>query len=158
MDVILLKDIKGLGQKGDLKHVKDGHARNYLIPQGLVSPATPTSLGTAKKERVEAEKHVEELKSLFKAMQRETDKIPLQFKVKVGDKGEVFGSVRADDIKTQIVKKYPAIGGGHLEIKKDHIKELGRQFVTIKIVGAGLPAGRQGIEGEITIDIEPENK
>src|SRR3990172_4773245 len=117
MDVILLKDIKGLGQKGDLKHVKDGHARNYLIPQGLVSPATPTSLGTAKKERVEAEKHVEELKSLFKAMQRETDKIPLQFKVKVGDKGEVCGTVRADDIKTQIVKKYPAIGGGHREIR-----------------------------------------
>nr|AKQ02530.1 50S ribosomal protein L9, large subunit ribosomal protein L9 [uncultured Parcubacteria bacterium Rifle_16ft_4_minimus_37647] len=158
MDVILLKDIKGLGQKGDLKHVKDGHARNYLIPQGLVSPATPTSLGTAKKERVEAEKHVEELKSLFKAMQKETDKAPFQFNVKVGDKGEVFGSVRADDIKAQIIKKYPTIGGGHLEIKKDHIKELGRQFVTIKIVGAGLPAGRQGIEGEITIDIEPENK
>jgi len=158
MDVILLKDIKGLGQKGDLKHVKDGHARNCLIPQGLVSPATPASLGTAKKERVEAEKYVEELKSLFKVIQRETDKTPLQFKVKVGDKGEVFGSVRADDIKAQIIKKYPTIGGGHLEIKKDHIKELGRQFVTIKIVGAGLPAGRQGIEGEITIDIEPENK
>ena len=148
MDVILLKDIKNLGKKGDLKHVKDGHARNYLIPQGLVSPATPTSLGTAKKERVEAEKHVEELKSLFKAMQRETDKIPLQFKVKVGDKGEVFGSVRADDIKTQIVKKYPAIGGGHLEIEKDHIKELGKHKIPIDL--------GQGIEGPISIDIEPD--
>ena len=57
MKVLLLQNIKGLGNAGDVKEVADGYARNYLIPRGMVVPATPSNLKKAEyQRRIEEEK------------------------------------------------------------------------------------------------------
>jgi len=148
MQVILLKDVKNLGQKGDIKSVKSGHARNHLIPQGLAKLATRSDVDTLAAEKIESVKHVRELEKIIKGVEKDTSELPLLFSLKTGEKGEIFGSIRADEVKSAIVKRYPAIGG-NLEVLKDHIKELGKQIVDID-------AG-QGIKGKITIDIHPDS-
>ena len=56
MKVILLKDIENIGKKNEVKDIKDGYARNFLIPKGLVKPATKGALEKLEKEREEIEK------------------------------------------------------------------------------------------------------
>ena len=148
MLVVLLKDVKGIGKKGSVKNVKDGHARNLLLPQGLAKPATPNAVKTAEHERIESEKNTEGLQNLLKQIEKDTDEVPLTFKVKVGDKGEVFSSVRSAEIKEGILERYPS-AHGHLEVKKDHIKDLGRNKVQIDL--------GEGLTGEVVIDIHPDS-
>jgi len=146
MEIILLQDIKNYGKKGDLKTAKDGYARNYLIPKGLAKPATKELQDKLTAEKIELGKHEVLMKKMLIEIQNSTAETPLIFKVKVGEKGEVFGSLRADDIKKQLVSKYK-LEPDHLDVKKDHIKELGKHIIPINL--------GQGIEGEILIDIHP---
>ena len=173
MDIILLQDIKNLGRAGDIKSVKSGYARNFLIPQGLAKLATKEAVNSAEKQKVESSERIEELRRTLEQIQYDTNQLPLAFKLKTGKKDEIFGSVRADEIKAEILRRYPATGNGNLypvnnklpeataarlrraiingvEVKKDHIKELGKRTVPIDL--------GEGITGEIMIDIEPENK
>lgn len=147
MEIILLKDVKGLGRAGDIKSVKSGYARNFLIPQGLAKLATKGAVDTVTAEKIESTKQVRGLEKLVKEIEKDTNELPLLFTLKTGKKGEVFGSVRADDIKRALESRYPAIGN-NAEVRKDHIKELGKQLVTIDL--------GSDITGEITINIEPE--
>ena len=147
MEIILLQDIKNYGRKGDLKTAKDGYARNYLIPKGFAKPATKELQDKLTAEKIELGKHEVLMKKMLIEIQNSTAKTPLVFKVKVGEKGEVFGSVRADDIKKQLVSKYK-LEPDHINVKKDHIKELGKQTIPIDLGG--------GIDGKITIDIQAE--
>ena len=147
MKIILLEDVKKIGNRFDVKEVSDGYARNFLFPKGLASPATPKLADVAKKERIKAEKHVEMLKELLNSIEKDTNEVPLVFKVKAGDKGEVFSSVRADEIKDGILERYPS-ANNHIEVKKDHVKVLGKQKIPINL--------GEGIEGQISIDIHGE--
>lgn len=146
MRVVLLKDVKHLGRQGEVKVVKDGYARNFLFPQGLAQLATEAAVKDAKARSAEAQRRIEELKQLLKRMQEETNQNPLPFSIRVGEKGEVFSSLRAGDIAQALVARYPEAAGS-LEVQKDHLRELGKQTVPIDL--------GQGIEGEITIDIQP---
>ena len=167
MDIILLQDIKNLGRAGDIKSVKSGYARNFLIPQGLAKLATKEAVNSAEKQKTESNEHVEELRRTLEQIQHDTNQLPLVFKLKTGKKDEIFGSVRADEIKAEILRRYPATGSlvnnklpeatavrlrraiiNGVEIKKDHIKELGKQAIPIDLGG--------GIDGKITIDIQAE--
>ena len=147
MEIILLQDIKNYGRKGDLKTAKDGYARNYLIPKGFAKPATKELQDKLTAEKIELGKHGVLMQKALIEIQNSTAETPLVFKVKVGEKGEVFGSVRADDIKKQLVSKYK-LESDHINVKKDHIKELGKQTIPIDLGG--------GIDGKITIDIQAE--
>lgn len=162
MKVILTGDVKNIGRRGELKNVKDGYARNFLLPNGLAVIATEFSIKTLNIKRVVSDKQTEELKEALGNIIKETAELPIAFSIKTGKKGEVFGSLRSDEIKAELVKKYPILDEEHLEVKKDHLKELGVQKIPIKIAGAGQPAtpagghGGRGIEGQISIDIRPE--
>jgi len=170
MQVILLKDVKNLGQKGDIKSVKSGHARNHLIPQGLAKLATRSDVDTLAAEKIESVKHVRELEKIIKGVEKDTSELPLLFSLKTGEKGEIFGSIRADEVKSAIVKRYPAIApdssrarasdtspedrgaattiGAGIKVLKDHIKELGKQTVNIDL--------GNNIKGRVTIEIKPD--
>lgn len=98
MEVILLEDVEKLGKKGDRVQVKDGYARNYLIPKKIAFPATPSGI----KRFEEEQKHraIRELK-----IQREAEelakalrKVSCTAEVVVGEDDRVFGAVTAADI------------------------------------------------------------
>jgi len=147
MKVILLTDVKGLGSRGEVKNVKDGYGRNFLIPRNFARHATPDSIEEIRVQEDTAEKQVEEIKTYFKQLQDSSSETPIMFSVKVGERGEVFSSVTGDMIKEKLVAEYPGVNSPHLKIEAGHIRELGRHEIPVNV--------GKGIEGNITIEVVP---
>ena len=102
MKVIFIKDLKGQGKKGEIKEVKDGYGMNFLIKQGYAVLVTPTSVKRLDEENRQKE---EEEKRLYQEALKTKEKIEkeiLVFKVKVGEKGKVFGSVSAKQVAKEL--------------------------------------------------------
>ena len=98
MKVVLLKDIKGKGKKGDVINISDGYALNYLIPQGLAKPGTSSNLNEANQAKKAQEYHEEQNRLQAVALKEIIDKTNLEIKVKCGANGKVFGSVTNKEI------------------------------------------------------------
>lgn len=104
MKVILLSDVKKVGKKGDIVEVADGYGRNFLIGKKLAVEATKKSmeiLGQQNAESAAAEKQKEKD---AEALKETLKKITLEFKVKSGKEGRVFGSVSTKQIVEQLMK------------------------------------------------------
>ena len=130
MKVILLRDIKNIGKKNDVKEVSDGYARNFLFPKNLAQPATPESLAKRASQIAQTEEEFQKLKKLAAKLQNEV----LEFKIKTGPKGEVFGVVGKEDIENELMKK--GYGRVNAELYKS-IKKIGDVEVIISL-GAGI--------------------
>lgn len=103
-EVILRTTVDRLGHAGDVVEVKDGYARNYLLPQGLAYPAT-----AANKRRVEAEASRRALqaaaeKSDAEALAAKLETVELTFTAKVGDADKLFGSITSADIADKLAE------------------------------------------------------
>lgn len=132
MQVILLKDVKGLGKTGQVVKVADGHGRNFLIPRGLAKEATEGSLADLQhKKEVEAKKKETELKAA-QNLKTKLEEKELTIKVKAGEGGRLFGSVTSADIAEALQKSGTKIDKREIQLK-DHIKELGVHTVAIKL-------------------------
>lgn len=153
MRVILLQDIKSLGRAGDIKNVSDGYARNFLLPRNLVKPATPMAEKELDLEREKLEKQLEELKAELENIESATRVEPLVFQVKAGEKGEVFGAVGVREIQEKLVEKFPKLESADLEIQADHIRELGKREVSIKL--RKTPKSGSAASGQVTIEVHP---
>lgn len=128
MFVILLKDIRGLGRKSEVKEVKEGYARNFLFPQKAAVIATPQELvRLAQKKTAEQSENFarqEEARQSVKKLSAET----LEFPLRVGGKGEVFSSITAKQIQEVLTQR----GYGAPQVLFPHpIKELGSFTVEI---------------------------
>lgn len=131
MRVILLQDIDNLGKKYDIKEVKDGYARNFLIPRSLAKIATEETLKWLKVQKeAEVKKAEEELKKV-QELASAVDGQEIIIPVKVGERGQLFESVT----NQKILEKLKEAG---FEIKKtqidllEPIKELGEFSAKIK--------------------------
>ena len=153
MKIILLQDIKALGRRGDVRNVADGYARNFLLPRNLVRPATASALEGLDKEKAKIEKELEGFRAGLKSIEEETANKPLAFQIKVGEKGEVFSSVGAREIKEKLIEKFPQLGSSNLEVAADHIKELGKQEIEIKV--RRTPKSGLAASGQVMIEILP---
>jgi len=133
MNVILKQDMPKLGHKDDIVHVKDGYARNYLIPKGLAINATAQAKKVheeilrqrAHKEvqlKKEALKMAEEMKGLF-----------LSIGAKTSTKGKIFGSVNTIQIAEALKDKGFDIERKYITIKGDLIKEIGSYSATVRL-------------------------
>ncbi|MDP3991420.1 MAG: 50S ribosomal protein L9 [Candidatus Colwellbacteria bacterium] len=158
MRVILLQDIKSLGKRGDVKNAADGYARNFLVPKNLAKPATPTALKELESQKVTLEKQLQELKTEVENIEKATASQPLILTVRVGEKGEVFSSVGAEEISERLVEKFPVLKPTDLKIEAGHIRELGRREIGIELKGMsyGGFAASGKVEGKITIEVQPQ--
>ncbi|HOK35492.1 MAG TPA: 50S ribosomal protein L9 [Candidatus Pacearchaeota archaeon] len=147
MEVILLKDVSNLGKRLEIKNVKPGYARNFLIPRGLAIPATEKNLAWQKRE-LEKIKQKEEEKN--KALKEELEKLKnlkLEIPVKIGVKKELFEKINASKISKFLKKQ-------GFEVKKENIilnepiSKLGEYSIKIKL--------GEGLETEIKIKIVKE--
>ncbi|MBN2197841.1 50S ribosomal protein L9 [Candidatus Wolfebacteria bacterium] len=138
MKVILLQNIKGIGNKFEVKKIKDGYARNFLIPQGLAKIATLENLKNLDAQKEILLKKEIEIKNKLENLAKELKNQEFKFSLKTGKKEEVFGSVKADNIKEEILVKtsneLKDYLKNHLEIKLEHpIKKLGKYQVEISL-------------------------
>lgn len=132
MKVLLLQDVKGIGRKYDLKDVKDGYARNFLLPKKLAVVADAKSLKIKQEAENRARATIQHYQEAARRLENET----LIFKVKTGAKGEVFGSVNKDDIQRALKEKGLEVG----EIVLPHpLKKIGDHTVEV-VIGGGIGA------------------
>ena len=102
MQIILLEKIVNLGQLGDVVKVKDGFARNFLIPHGKAKRATTANLAEFEKRRAELEKAQNDALAQAQADAAKLDGLMVQITQKAGVDGKLFGSVTNSDISAAL--------------------------------------------------------
>lgn len=133
MKVILSKDVKGQGKKGDLVEVSDGYARNFLLPRKLATEATKENLSVMKGQKEAADYRKKKELEEAQAIAKQIADISINLTAKSGENGKLFGSITSKDIAEELVKQH------HIKIDKkkfvlhDGIKTLGTTEVEIKI-------------------------
>lgn len=105
MKVVLLKDLKGKGKKGDIINISDGYALNYLIPQGIAKAGTSSNLNEAHQAKNAQAYHDEQNRLQAVAQKEILDKTKLTIKVKCGATGKVFGSVTNKEISEELARQ-----------------------------------------------------
>ncbi|MBU3182390.1 50S ribosomal protein L9 [Clostridium psychrophilum] len=132
MKIILLKDIKSMGKKGDVVNAADGYARNYLFPRKLAEEATNSNMHIlTKKNDIERKKKTSEIEDAQKSANELKDKV-IKIVCKAGENGKLFGAITNKDIAAVLNEQF------NLDIDKkkivtDTIKLLGTYEVEIKI-------------------------
>jgi large subunit ribosomal protein L9 len=133
MQVLLVKDVPGIGRAGQTKNVADGHARNYLLPRGLAVIATSGAVKQAESLKLSAAKREAETLQEAQLLANALNAIELNFKVKAGANDRLFGAVTASDIATRLHQEHQ-INIDRRKIELDHpIKDLGKRGVPIKL-------------------------
>jgi large subunit ribosomal protein L9 len=132
MKVILRNNFDQLGKIGDLVEVKDGYARNYLIPRGIAYPALDGNIRALEEEKVQmAKKQVKELENANE-LSSELEKVSITIPVKVGEEDKIFGSVTAQMIADSLKEKGFEVDRRKIEIDEP-IKSLGIYSVKVKL-------------------------
>jgi large subunit ribosomal protein L9 len=132
MKVILRKDHEKLGQIGALVEVKDGYARNFLIPKGIAYPATAGSMRALAEEKKQAERRQgKELKASEK-LAGELEKVSITLQMKVGEDEKLFGAVTSQMIADSLKEKGFDIDKRIIELDEP-IKALGIYNVNVKL-------------------------
>jgi len=132
MKVVLKENVKGVGQRGEVKEVKDGYAMNFLIPQNKAVPATNDNVRQAeliqKKNKEQIEKEIAEAKKLSEKIQAKTITISAK-----AQKEKLFGALTEEEIVTALQKEGLSIGQGKIKTK-GKIKKLGEHDIVVEWV------------------------
>jgi len=130
MKIILIKDVENLGKKGDILSVKDGYARNYLIPKGFAKEATPSVIKEFEMKEALKKKREEKKKKKAEEIKNKIEKISLTFSLK--GKEKIYGAITSKDIIEELNKKGFNVEKGSLKIEKP-LKEPGFYEIPLKI-------------------------
>ncbi|MBI2619803.1 MAG: 50S ribosomal protein L9 [Ignavibacteriales bacterium] len=134
MKVILRQDFSQLGKIGDLVEVKDGYARNYLIPRNIAYPATESSVRMLEEEKKQNAKRVEKEQKESEKIAAELGKLSITIKMKVGEDDKLFGSVTSQMIADAVSEKGIRIEKRQIELEEP-VKSLGIYDVKVKLDG-----------------------
>lgn len=148
MQVLLLQDVKGLGQAGEVKTVADGYARNYLLPRKLAVKATPAELQRAESIQKAALVRQQREESQAEALAAEIAEVTLTFKAKAGESGKLYGSVTAGHIAEALSEKMGMEFDKRKIALEDPLRELGEHSVAIKLSPTVTGAVQVVIEAE----------
>ncbi len=133
MQVILLKDVKSLGKKGDIVEVTPGYARNMLFKKKLGVEATSAELNNLKLRNANSEKVAAENLAAAQAFKTEVEGWTVETKIKTGEGGKTFGSVSTKEIAQAVSAQY----GKEIDKKKlvldEPLKALGTYEVKLKL-------------------------
>ena len=133
MKVILLQDVKSLGQKGEIVNVNDGYARNFILPKKLGVEATGKNLNDLKLQKNNEKKVAQENLDAAKKLAAELAEGKVELAIKVGEGGRAFGSVSSKEIAAAVKEQM------NLEVDKkkiqlkEAIKSLGTHIVSVKL-------------------------
>jgi len=148
MKVLLIKDVKSLGKAGEVKEVKDGYGKNFLIGKGFAKHATPEIIA---QHKAEEERKAAELKAeieLLNELAKKLDKTEIIITKKLGQNGHLFGAITKDEVADALMEQH------NIQIDKKHITDK----TNIKTVGEhelDLKLGH-GIHAKLHVDVQGE--
>ncbi len=147
MKIILVKDIQGLGNGGDVVEVKNGYARNYLLPQKLAIVANDYNLTKIEALAKEAKNERAAIENKYKAAVEQLKGIELVFSRKADEHDHLFGSVSENDLVDALAAKGIEVHKSFIQLD-NHIKEIGNFDVKINFTNE--------ITASIKVNVEKE--
>ena len=158
MKVILLKDVPKLGETGSIQTVKDGYARNYLIPQGLAEVATPGRLKNAQQRLAAQERRLAKEEEAKRSVADRIEGTRIHLTARVGEQGRLYGSITPQDIAEKLSETVGEPIDRRQVVLEEPIRTVGEHEVTIHVVGRLRPtvqvvvtpeSGEPGAFGEV---------
>ena len=148
MQVLLLKDVEGLGQVGEIKKVADGYARNYLIPRDFAVLATPGSVKQVKRhQQAEVSRQAKAL-SEAQALAQLLDGEIVTFQARAGEEDRLYGSITSANIAEALEENVDHEVDRRKIDLEEPLKELGTHAVTVRLAPEA--------EAKVTVVIERE--
>jgi large subunit ribosomal protein L9 len=132
MQVLLRRDVEKLGKIGDVVEVKEGYARNYLLPRGFAMPVTAANLARIEKEKkVEAQRR-EEVRQQLGDLAKKLEAASFTVTSKANEDGALFGSVNAEAIAAAMVQEGYAVDAKMIDLPQP-IKQLGVYDLKVRL-------------------------
>ena len=145
MKVILVKDVKAQGKKGDVINVSDGYANNFLLKNGLAVPANQANVNLNNKQKADEQKRIAEETASAKALAEKLAGVELEFLIEVGANGKAFGSISAKEISEKLVGMGYAVDKKSIELDGS-IKTVGNYDVPVKLY--------KGVTGKLKVNVQ----
>jgi len=133
MEIILIQDVERLGSKDDIVTVKDGYARNYLIPQKKAVAARPSAIKMLEENKKQRAFKENRLREEALVIAEKLSKKKVKIGAKVSSSGKIFGSVNTIQVAEAINKKGFEIDRKQITLPEDAIKEVGNYTAKIKL-------------------------
>jgi large subunit ribosomal protein L9 len=132
MQVILKEDVRDLGLIGDVVNVKDGYARNFLIPKGLAIEASSRNIKALEHEKKKIQEHMKRAKTKAEELASRLSSTIITIKAKIGEGDKLFGSVTAMDIAGALAREGINIDRKRIMLEEP-LKRAGTYAINIKV-------------------------
>lgn len=146
--VILQADIAGLGEEGEVTEVAGGYARNYLLPRQLVAPATKGNLKVLEQQRAQIETKQEQHRAEARLLADRLATITLDFPVRVGEQGRLYGAITAQDIAERLKGQGVEIDRRSIDLRET-LRALGSYNVAVRVAHA--------VTGHLTVTLRDQS-
>lgn len=133
MKVIFLQDVKGQGKKGQVKEVSEGYAANFLLPRGLVRPATDGNVKTLENQTAAEQRRKDNEKKEAQDLGKKLDELTLTMKAKAGEGGRLFGAITSKQIAETLAATHSIVIDKRKIELSDPIRHLGLIEVNVKL-------------------------
>ena len=148
MKVILLKDVKSLGKKGEIVEVSEGYGRKFIIPTKVGVLADAKNLNTLKLQLQNAEKIAEEKLEEAQELKKKVEEVKLVFHMKAGKDGRAFGSISTKEVQEELKKQYDiSIDKKKMELDVP-MKNFGGYDIKVKL--------HKDVEACLHVSVQPE--
>jgi len=133
MEIILKKDLKGLGYKNDIVKVKNGYGRNFLIPQGIAVLATESNKKMQAEEIKQSSFKEQKLRTEATATAEKLAEVSVKVGAKAGESGKIFGSVTNIQLADALKKAGYEVDRKNIEMNEEGIKNLGTYTAKVRL-------------------------
>lgn len=145
MKVILLKDVKGIGKKGEIVNVKDGYGANYLVPNRLAVMYSEKSNEILNQQKQAEAENIERMKQEARDAAKKLESITLEFTANGSGDGRMFGTISTKQIEQELKEKYGINIDKRKFIDKQAVDHFGYTKLTIELY--------KGITGTINVHV-----
>lgn len=144
MKVILKRDVKGIGREGDMKDVKDGYARNFLLPTGAAAIADKGTVANWERHRDQREERDRAVRTDAEATAAKLREMKIEIGVKAGEKGRLFGAVTNREIAQAVAAQGVEIDRHDIHLREP-IKTLGDHRADLRLIA--------GVDVQLTVSV-----
>lgn len=148
MKVVFFEDVEGTAQVGEVKEVKNGFARNFLLPRGVAGSTSKDNLQRANSLAQKEARRQEKLDGEARGVASKFDGYVVTIEARVGETGHLFGSVTNRDIAEHLTSKLGVAVDSRIVLLAEPIREIGSRQVTIKFT--------RNVNSEVTVEVVPD--